>query len=60
MWFLEGSGRLERNKSSPCLGGFLPLFELLALQQESQRSNQFRHTTLIWLPKQSKNVNEEK
>lgn len=60
MWFLEESGRLVRNKATPHLDGFLPLYELLPTQHENQKSTQSRHTTLIWLPKQSKKVNEEK
>lgn len=60
MWFLEESGRLLRNKATPHLDGFLPLYELLSSQHESQKSTQSRHTTFIWLPKQSKKVNEEK
>lgn len=32
-WLLEGSGRLVRNKASPHLDGYMPLFEPLASQE---------------------------
>lgn len=47
----------EKKSFSPF--GWIPAV-IRASQHESQKSTQSRHTTLIWLPKQSKKVNEEK